>query len=77
MDQAALSSINRQVYQRFPELAGVKPRLKKVADNTLLTYQSEVKISASGAKGSVQSMARVVRVVVNPRNEIVKISTSR
>jgi len=77
MDQSALSSINRQVYQRFPELIDVKPRLKKLDDNTLLTYQAEVKISGPTQSGSPKSMPRIVRVVVNPRNEIIKISTSR
>jgi hypothetical protein len=77
MDQSALSSINRQVYQRFPELTGVKPRIKKQDVNTLLTYQGEVKISGSQQSGSLKSMARIVRVVVNPQNVIIKISTSR
>jgi len=71
MDNSNLSLINQVVYERFPELRGVKPRLQKLDRNTLLTYQSKVNLSTE------KSLYRSVRVVVNERGEIVKISTSR
>jgi hypothetical protein len=71
MDSSTLSSINQQVYQRFPDLKGVKPRMQKVDRNTLLTYQKQVTLAEQ------KTIKRSVRVVVDENGRIVKISTSK
>ncbi len=71
MDHLLLPPINQEVYRRFPELRGVKPSMQKIAQNTLLIYQSQVILPGNKA------LQRSVRVVVNEQGKIVKISTSR
>lgn len=71
MDTINLTSINKVVYQRFPELSGVRPKIQKQENNTLLTYQNTLQIAEE------RFFVRSVRVVVNSHGEIVKISTSR
>ncbi|MCU0488731.1 MAG: hypothetical protein MUE67_07245 [Anaerolineales bacterium] len=71
MDHTLLTPINQEVYRRFPELRGVKPSMQKLAQNTLLIYQSLVSLPGN------KTLQRSVRVVVNEQGKIVKISTSR
>jgi hypothetical protein len=71
MEARSISAINQEVYRRFPELKGVKPRLQKIDRNTLLLYQAEINLPEQ------KSLHRSVRVVVNERGEILKMSTSR
>lgn len=71
MDNPSLNSINQVVYQRFPELRGVKPRIQKQEKNTLLTYQAKITLPDE------HTINRSVRVVVSERGEIIKISSSR
>lgn len=71
MDHTLLHPINQEVYRRFPELRGVKPKMQKLAENTLLIYQSQVCLPDN------KLLQRSVRVVVNEQGKIVKISTSR
>jgi hypothetical protein len=71
MDSSTLTSINQEVYQRFPDLKGVKPRMQKVDRNTLLTYQKQVILAEQ------KTIHRSVRVVVDENGRIVKITTSK
>lgn len=71
MDNPSLNSINQVVYQRFPELRGIKPRIQKQEKNTLLTYQAKL------ALPDERTINRSVRVVISERGEIIKISSSR
>ena len=71
MDHTLLHPINQEVYRRFPGLRGVKPKMQKLAENTLLIYQSQVSLPDN------KLLQRSVRVVVNEQGKIVKISTSR
>jgi hypothetical protein len=72
MDEKTISSICKQVYQKFPQVKGVKPKVKaQPGDNTLLVFQSKA-VTASG-----QSMPCSVRVTVAPNGHITKMSSSR
>jgi hypothetical protein len=71
MDTNSIDSINQEVYKRFPELLGVKPKLQKLERNILLIYQTQVRLP------DAHSLNRSVRVVADDQGKIVKISTSR
>lgn len=81
MNAEILQSINQEVYRRFPEVKGKRPRVqaqeiseaRKINKEKtyLLIYTSQV-ITASQ-----KSMPRLVRVVANEQGKILKISTSR
>ncbi len=79
MDAKTIKNISNQVYRKFPELAGVQPKVRQqqpkslAADNPtyLLTYNTKVNV------GNGASMARLVRVVATPEGSILKITTSK
>ncbi len=85
MEPKTIESISKEIYRRFPEVEGIKPKVRKQPvpkskggvsihpdqQNYLLTYNSTVK----GPGG--QTIPRWVRVVATPNGKIVKISTSK
>jgi len=84
MEAKVLKSVTSQVYKRFPEFAGCKPKVRqrnsaqpKSASNSstyLLTFQSSARVTTSS--GSKQ-IPRWVRVVVSDKGKILKVTTSR
>ena len=85
LNTQVINSVSRHIHQQFPETVGVQPKVtiqhspsRKSGFQTdghpntyLLVYSSKVVVS----EGS--SMTRLVRVVVNEKGKILKISTSR
>lgn len=85
MDPKILSKINKDVTKKFPDVADVKPTIRKQSrsgskgdkgkgndeENYLITY----KFSASGPGG--KKIPRLVRVVASSKGKIIKISTSK
>jgi hypothetical protein len=81
MNQSLVDKINREIYRRFPEFAGIKPKVQRqsaaqaktitATPTYLLTFQSRAE--APGNK----SMSRWVRVVANEDGKILKVTTSR
>jgi len=67
-----LNEIYQQVYQKFPEVLGKTP-VKHVQPNgqTLLVFKGQG-IGPNGTR-----IARIVRVLVNEKGKIVKMTTSR
>lgn len=73
MDSDTVSKISAQVFSRYPEVRGARPKVQPqgVAGNVLLVY----KASAKAADGS--TIDRVVRVVASETGKIIKMSTSK
>ncbi len=81
MDPKIVTSISKQVYRRFPEVNGKKPKIRKQplpksgppnkTRNFLLTYRGKV-VGPGG-----RTIPRLIRVVANPHGKILKMSTSR
>lgn len=81
MDPKYIKSISNQVYRRFPELDGSKPKVRlqsapkakstPPAPKYLLTYQGKAK-SPTG-----KTILRLVRVIADTKGKILKITTSR
>jgi hypothetical protein len=77
MDEKAIDQITRQVSRQFPEMAGVRPSLrrqppdKKGSQGYLLTYKSQVALPGGN------KISRIVRVVADESGHVIRISTSR
>lgn len=67
-----MNDIYQQVYQKFPEVAGKTP-VKHVQPNgqTLLVFKGQ----GVGPNGT--RISRIVRVLVNEKGKIIKMTTSR
>ncbi len=83
MDPKTLSRVVAQIYSRYPEFDGCKPRVRKqptveaapTAETMyLLTFQKTGQVKSGN--GAI-SMTRILRVVVSSQGKIKKVSTSR
>jgi hypothetical protein len=80
MKQQVIKKISTNIYKRFPEVAGIRPkvRLQSSKQNSgnnneryLLTFHAKVR--GPGGK----AIPRQVRVVANTNGKIYKVTTSR
>jgi hypothetical protein len=75
MDSKSIQRIEEQIYRRFPEVAGARPKVTQQksarAANYLLTFNGR----GEGPGG--RSIRRTVRVVADEGGKILKVSTSR
>ncbi len=78
MKRDIVQKISREIYRRFPEFSGVRPKVK--AQNTskssasptyLLTFNTKVGLPDK------KTMSRWVRVVADDTGKILKTTTSR
>jgi hypothetical protein len=84
MDSKLVQAISKDIYRRFPEFAGVKPKVRQqqapqakslsAATTYLLTFQSTGRAATSSGS---KNIPRWVRVVVNSQGKILKVTTSR
>jgi len=84
MNPNKLKTIVAQIHRRFPEFAGSQPRVRlqkapqpvpeKLGQTYLLTFYKTVG-AVKGSEG--KSIPRWMRVVINERGKILKITTSR
>jgi len=81
MDSKLVDSISKQIYKRFPEVEGKKPKVRRQALNSgnkskstgtyLLTFQGKAKVQGG------KTINRYIRVVADDEGKIIKVSTSR
>ncbi len=72
MDRDLLDAVCKQIYRRFPEVTGSKPRVRAYeGDQSLLIFQAKG-ISANG-----RPIPHTIRVVVDPKGKIKKVTSSR
>lgn len=84
LDSQILKAITRQIQARFPEMINCRPKVRpqttpksvKKAGRSetlryLITYRSHATLSSD------KQIERWVRVIVNKRGKIIKITTSR
>ncbi|MHB0923238.1 MAG: hypothetical protein ACYC6H_11005 [Bellilinea sp.] len=72
MDAKTISAVCKQVYRKFPEVNGAKPKVKEQAGESFLLIFEGTGTTASGA-----TIKRTVRAVVNANGKITKLTTSR
>lgn len=79
MKSSAIQMVSKEVYRRFPDFAGVKPKVQAQESNAgafvektyLLTFHHNAHLDSN------KVLPRWVRVVVDESGKILKISTSR
>ncbi len=76
MDKSLVQQVSRQVARSFPEMAGVSPTVRRQeaargAEQFLLVYKGKAELPGG------RSLSRVVRVVVDERGRILRMSTSK
>jgi hypothetical protein len=81
MDQKLVNNISKQVYLRFPEVDGKKPKVRRQPSpkgkksnskpTYLLTYLGKAKVQGG------KTINRYVRVVTDDKGKIIKTTTSR
>jgi hypothetical protein len=72
MDAKTIAAVCKQVYQKFPEIRGAKPRVKDGPNGSSLLIFEGTGTTASGT-----AIKRTVRAVVNASGKITKLTTSR
>lgn len=75
MDAKTLSGVCEQVYRKYPEVQGIRPKLQPLSKGSV--SQHVLIFSSHATSSSGKSIPRVVRVVVNAEGKIVKMSTSK
>ncbi len=79
MDPKILKNVSAQIYRQFPEMAGVQPKARLQAgaaaksrgQTYLITFNTQVRLEGG------KSLPRWVRVVVDDKGKVLKITTSR
>jgi hypothetical protein len=75
MDQKLIEKVSKTVYRKFPELTGSSPQVNQskspVNEEFVLVYKART----TDMRGN--KIPRSVRVVVNAKGKIQRISTSR
>jgi hypothetical protein len=72
MDRQSIDKVCEQIYRRFPDVAGVRPKVSSYTDDqSLLIFQTKAK-TANG-----HSITRTVRVVATADGKVKKATTSR
>jgi hypothetical protein len=75
MDQRLIDKVSQTVYRKFPELNGSSPRVNQTKSPLNEEYVLVYKAHTTDIRGN--KMPRSVRVVVNSKGRIQRISTSR
>jgi hypothetical protein len=75
MDAEILSKVCAQVYSKYPDVSGVRPKVHAQAKvggtNHLLIFTGSAKTSSG------KTLSRVLRVVVSDAGKIIKVTTSK
>ena len=81
MDREIIRVVNKEVYRRFPEMHGKEPKvrtqkaLQNEVSNSVKTYV--LVYSSSVQMLDKKTLHHYVRVTINEKGKILKISTSR
>jgi hypothetical protein len=80
MDDKHLDSICRQIYKRFPEVSGSRPKVqaqKSSSSSADASTQYLLIFQGSRSTADGKSINRIVRVVASEQGRILKVTTSR
>jgi hypothetical protein len=72
MDNHTLQSICDEIYRRFPEVKGARPKVSAYSGSQVLLIFTGKATTADG-----KSLSRTVRVVASEDGKIGKVTTSR
>lgn len=72
MDSKTIAAVNRQVYQKYPEVRNVTPKVKEQASGTTLLIYETTAATADGL-----ALKRSIRAMVNADGKITKLTASK
>ncbi len=75
MDAKTISGICEQVYRKYPEVRGARPKLQPLSKGPV--SQHVLIFTGKSSTDSGRSLSHTVRVVVNAEGKIVKMSSSK
>jgi hypothetical protein len=72
MDSSAIKKVNREVFQRHPQMSGINPKVsQQTADRYLLVYSKTIEIAAG------RNMQQTIRVTADQLGNVLKMSASK
>lgn len=79
MEARSLQSIRLEIYRRFPAMRGVRPRLQAIRPPTAPGPGRPAYVLVFESQGQAQGrrIPLIVRVLVDARGKILRITTSR
>lgn len=75
MDKKLIEKVSRKVIDSFPEMKGVRPKVKREQTSSGLRYRLTYKGSAELPGG--RTMKRITHVLVDEGGKILRMSTSK
>jgi hypothetical protein len=75
MDKKTIEKINRKVVQSFPEMRGVRPKVKREQARSGVQYRLTYKGTAELPGG--RTLKRVAHVLVDEGGKVLRMSTSK
>jgi len=81
MNERVITNICREVYRRFPEMRGTRPKVQNYGSEKARAANPSPKFllvfQGKGETVSQKPLSYIVRVVVNEQGKILKMSMSR
>jgi len=77
LDPKTIKKVSQDIYHRFPQVAGIKPEVKKQSTSAKNGETYLLIFTNQGKKSPDVPITTFVRVVVNESGQILKLSTSR
>lgn len=72
MDSSAIKKVNKEVFQRHPQMAGINPKVsQQTADRYLLVYSKTIEIATG------RNMQQTIRVTADKQGNVLKMSVSK
>jgi len=75
MDAKAISGICEQVYRKYPEVKGSRPKLQPLSKGSV--SQHVLIFTGKSSTETGRTLSHTVRVVVNAEGKILKMSSSK
>jgi len=72
MTAAATDAVCAEVYRRFPELAGVRPTVRRTGQQRIFSFEKTVAVSPGGPR-----LRQIVNVTTDETGRIVRLVASR
>lgn len=77
MDSKILSQIIKQVYQKYPDMQGIIPKIQEVPVNPGQEKRFTLTFHTNALSANQKRIPKYVRATVNEKGKILKLSASR
>lgn len=77
MDSKILSQIVKQVYQKYPDMQGIVPKIQEIPVNPGQEKRFTLTFQVIALSANQKRIPKYVRATVNEKGKILKLSASR